>query len=84
MMLPTKAKYYFCTPSVPRGLDVNVLHHSALSIGLNGERYSSPAQALKAATYAAKLREVVIITGSIFLVADALRELNKSKEEEGQ
>ena len=29
MMLPTKAKYYFCTPSVPRGLDVNILHNTA-------------------------------------------------------
>ena len=82
MMLPSKAKYYFCTPSVPRGLDVNILHKSALNVGLDGERYSSPAQALEAASYAAKPGDVVVVTGSIFLVADVLRELGKPKEEE--
>ncbi len=82
IMLPSKAKYYFCTPSVPRGLDVNILHKSALNVGLDGERYSSPAQALEAASYAAKPGDVVVVTGSIFLVADVLRELGKPKEEE--
>ena len=82
MMLPTKAKYYFCTPSVPRGLDVNILHNTALSVGLDGERFSSPAQALETAKYAAKWGDVIIVTGSIFLVADVLNIINNTEENE--
>ena len=40
-LFPKHAKYYFCKPDVPRGLNVNVLLASAEFIGLRGNSYKS-------------------------------------------
>ena len=78
-MLPKNAKYYFCKPSVPRGLDVNELYTSATAIGLQGNKYNNISEAITSAKKAASKTDLIIITGSIFLVADALNAFNTDR-----
>ena len=63
---------YFSQPSVPRGLPVNELAAAAAGIGIEGERYMNVKEAIAAARKAAGPDDLVLVTGSIFLVADAL------------
>lgn len=74
--------YYYTRPSVPRGLDEKVLAAAADEIGMKGRSYADAKSALKTAIAAAKQHDgcrcddapcdLVLLTGSIFLVADAL------------
>lgn len=71
-LLPQGAVYYFCQPSVPRGLDVGVLAQDAQKAGLKGQIFWDVKSALEAAKQSAKPHEVVFVGGSTFVVADAL------------
>lgn len=71
-MLPKEAEYYFTRPSVERGLDVEVLQTAAQENGLSGKTYSDVGAALSAATADASPKDLILVTGSIFLVADCL------------
>ena len=65
-------KWYFSQPSVPRRLPVDNLVKAASSIGIDGNVYNDVKQAIAAARKAALPDDLVLVTGSIFLVADAL------------
>ena len=64
--------WYFTQPSVPRGLPVGDLQATAHELGIEGEAYPDVRQAIAAARAAADKDDLVLVTGSIFLVADAL------------
>lgn len=69
--------WYFSQPSVPRGLPVAQLQKEAHSIGIEGRAYPHVKEAIAAArTVANPDHDLVIVTGSIFLVADALNDNN--------
>ena len=72
-LLPRQATYYFCKPDVPRGLDVDTLYSAALQSGLGGRAYPDIASAVQAARKNADEKSLILITGSIFLVADAMK-----------
>ena len=72
-LLPHEATYYYCKPDVPRGLDVETLHAAAKQCGLHGEPYQDIATAMETARHNADEQSLILITGSIFLVADALK-----------
>lgn len=76
--LPHNAIRYYTQPSVPRALPVGQLAEAAREIQLPGSVHSDVHQALAAARAAAHSDDLILITGSIFLVADALSKL-KSK-----
>ncbi|MEN7549150.1 folylpolyglutamate synthase/dihydrofolate synthase family protein [Rapidithrix thailandica] len=69
-LLPQKARYYFCKPQVPRGLDAGILYEKALHIGLRGELAKSVAEAINKAKAAASPRDFIFIGGSTFVVAE--------------
>lgn len=71
-MLPNQAAYYFTRPSVERGLDVKKLADCASAVGLQGSQYSEVGEALKAALSESSPADLILVTGSIFLVADTL------------
>jgi len=73
-MLPTAATtFYYTQPSVPRGLPVQQLAEAAASCGMAGEAFPIVADAIRAARAAAQPDlDLVLVTGSIFLVADAV------------
>ena len=62
----------FSQPSVPRGLPVADLQAAAARLGIHGDAYINVKEAIAAARRASDPADLVLVTGSIFLVADAL------------
>ena len=71
-LLPKQARYYFCKPDVPRGLDQHILMDTFISNGFNGNTFSSVAIAYKAALKSASVDDVIYIGGSTFVVAEVV------------
>jgi dihydrofolate synthase/folylpolyglutamate synthase len=71
-LLPKKGQYYFCKANIPRGLNTDLLSEQAMKFGLKGNTYSSVQNALKAAKKAAAFNDLIIVSGSVFVVAEAL------------
>ncbi len=69
---PTSARYYFAKANIPRGLDAELLRERAVAFGLQGRAYRSVRHALRAALRAATPEDLVVVTGSIFVVAEVL------------
>ncbi len=70
--LDSQFSIYFTQPSVPRALPVESLVDAAATIGITGTKYNNVKEAISAARNAAAPSDLVLVTGSIFLVADAL------------
>lgn len=71
-LLPLKATYYFAKADVPRGMDAALLMEASKGYGFDGNAFESVAQAYEAATQAAENDDLVVICGSIFVVAEIL------------
>ncbi len=69
-LLPRKAIYYFCKANIPRGLNAGELCSKAIENGLKGECYYSVKAAYKAALQNASPDDMVLVSGSIFIVAE--------------
>jgi dihydrofolate synthase/folylpolyglutamate synthase len=69
---PADARYYFAKANIPRGLDTRVLQEKAQAFGLVGKPYKSVKGALAAAKRAAKPDDLIIVIGSIFVVAEVI------------
>jgi dihydrofolate synthase/folylpolyglutamate synthase len=70
--LPKEATYYFCKADIPRGLNAEALQHQAEQHGLRGRAFGSVPDAFAAAKAAAGRADLVLITGSVFVVAEVL------------
>ena len=70
--LPGSATYYFCKADLPRGLEAHDLRIQAMALGLRGQAYGSVRAAYRAAWSAAAMNDLVLITGSVFVVAEVL------------
>lgn len=71
-LYPKAATYYFAKANIPRGLDATVLQQLAQEKGLNGHAYASVPLAFEAAKQAAAKDDLVLVLGSIFVVAEVL------------
>lgn len=71
-LLPTEASYHFCKADIPRGLDAGALRTKGATLGLSGISHPSVQDALTAARRAAGEHDLVLVTGSVFVVAEAL------------
>ncbi|MBM3911704.1 MAG: bifunctional folylpolyglutamate synthase/dihydrofolate synthase [Sphingomonadales bacterium] len=69
-LLPKAAHYYFCAPSIPRALRAEDLAEKAKSYDLTGSVWPSVDHAWRAAVSAAGKFDLVIATGSFFVVAE--------------
>lgn len=70
--LPGSATYYFCKADIPRGLTPDRLKAEAQVFGLVGKEFPSVQAALKAAQKEARANDLVLVTGSVFVVAEAI------------
>ncbi len=77
LILNSQFSLYFTQPSVPRRLPVADLVAAARELGIEGGAYDNVKDALAAARAAAGKDDLVLVTGSIFLVADALASIGK-------
>ncbi|MEM5566970.1 folylpolyglutamate synthase/dihydrofolate synthase family protein [Psychroserpens sp. AS72] len=71
-LLPKKARYYFCKPNVPRGLDAEILKLKFTSSGFKGEAYLSVNSALDNAKKLANPEDLIYVGGSTFVVAEVV------------
>jgi len=71
-ILPAKASYYFCKADIPRGMDAEKLSTAAQSLGLTGQHYPSVQDAYKSALKDASAEDLVVVSGSIFVVAEVI------------
>jgi dihydrofolate synthase/folylpolyglutamate synthase len=69
-LLPKKATYYFTQAHIPRALPVEELGHSASKFNLHGEQFNHVNEALKTAKENALKNDIIIVCGSIFLIAE--------------
>jgi len=71
-LFPKNAKFYFCKPNIPRGLEASILAEKAASFGLNGKVFNSVTEAYADATEKAIESDFIYIGGSTFVVAEIL------------
>ncbi|WP_298530634.1 folylpolyglutamate synthase/dihydrofolate synthase family protein [uncultured Algibacter sp.] len=71
-LLPKKAKYYFCSPDIPRGLDAETLKNEFEKYNLKGKAYNSVNEAYKSAIAKAGSNDFIFIGGSTFVVAELI------------
>ena len=71
-LLPKDAVFYFTQPQLPRALEYKTLHELASQKGLNGNSYPTIAEACAAAQSAQGQNDILLVAGSIFVVAEAL------------
>lgn len=71
-LLPKKASYYFCKANIPRALDASALASQAKKCGLKGAIYPSVKKAISAANKNASSADLILVTGSAFVVAEAI------------
>lgn len=69
---PQSARYYFAKANIPRGLEATILQEKAAGWGLKGKAYTSVRNALRAAKRVARPDDLIVVTGSIFVVAEVL------------
>lgn len=69
-LLPSTAHYYFTRAQIPRALDENELAQQAAAFQLKGHTYPDVNTALQAAQTQAHDKDLIIVCGSIFLVAE--------------
>ncbi len=72
-LLPPTAHYYFTQAQIPRALKAESLQQKAESLGLKGKLYADVNTALNAAKDKAAKNDLVIVCGSVFLVAEVER-----------
>jgi dihydrofolate synthase/folylpolyglutamate synthase len=71
-LFPKDAKYYFCKPDLPRGLDAVILSQKANAFGLRGTVHDSVPTAYQSALKNAAKSDFIYVGGSTFVVAEIL------------
>jgi len=71
-ILPKDATYYFAKADIPRGMKSDLLQSKASEYNLQGLEYPSVASAYQEALSSAISDDIIIVTGSIFVVAEVL------------
>jgi dihydrofolate synthase/folylpolyglutamate synthase len=69
-LLPREANYYFTRAQIPRALPENQLAAQAIAAGLKGHSYPTVTEALQAAKAAARPKDLIVVCGSVFVVAE--------------
>ena len=71
-LFPKNARYYFCKPNIPRGLDAAILKDKSEVFGLMGNNYNSVNEAYNNAKKNASTNDLIFIGGSTFVVAEVV------------
>lgn len=74
-LLPKNARYYFSNAHIERALPHKDLQEKATSFDLHGESFDDVNEAIKAARQHAVPEDIIIVCGSVFLVAEVDEDL---------
>lgn len=80
-LFPKDNVYHFCNANIPRALAANELEAIATELDLKGKSYSSVADAVKSAQDAMNAEDALLITGSFFVVGEAMEFLEGTNNE---
>ena len=69
-LLPKDARYYFTAAHIPRALPAVDLQMKAAAVGLQGFCFNDVNEAIQAAKKQAGQKDLVVVCGSVFLVAE--------------
>ena len=69
-ILPASAEYYFTKSQIPRALPERELQQQAEHFGLYGNNFPDVNEALKAASDKSSKGDVILICGSVFVIAE--------------
>lgn len=72
-LFPKEGRYYFTKANIARAMPEADLKKLAQKHALTGHSFPTVGEAIQAATSSAHKDDAIIITGSIFLIADALK-----------
>ena len=72
-LLPVSAQYYYTQSHIPRALPASELAEKGIAIGLNGNLYENVNEALSIAKKNAHHQDLILVIGSVFLVAEVNR-----------
>lgn len=78
--LPKDAYWYFAKANVPRGMPALQLREQMIAAGFHGYSYQSVRQALRIAIKRASRSAIILVTGSIFVVAEVLEKYAQEKK----
>lgn len=79
-IMPATARYYFTQAQVPRALPAATLTQIAAEQRLSGEAYDTVSAAVAAVLDQVREEDTILITGSFFIVGEALDYLDKLKK----
>lgn len=71
-LFPKEARYYLCTPNVPRGLPTQALRQAMQSQNFQTTSHDSVQAAYQAALKAADEEDLIFVGGSTFVVAEVV------------
>ncbi|MEO6541396.1 MAG: Mur ligase family protein, partial [Ferruginibacter sp.] len=74
-ILPKNAHYYFCNAHIERAIPHKILLEQAKARELNGESFDDVNEAIKRAKLHAGANDVIIVCGSVFVVAEVQKDL---------
>ncbi|MEY3209043.1 MAG: hypothetical protein RL064_1074, partial [Bacteroidota bacterium] len=72
-LLPTDALYYYTQSHIPRALPAKELAEKGKVLNLNGAYFENVNSALAAAKKNANQQDLILVIGSVFLVAEVER-----------
>ena len=78
-LFPKDAFYYFCNAHIPRALPADELQCMAANNGIIGAAYPTVEAAMMAANSNMKAGDALLVTGSFFIVGEAIAFMDKSK-----
>ncbi|MEI6312573.1 MAG: folylpolyglutamate synthase/dihydrofolate synthase family protein [Bacteroidota bacterium] len=64
--------YYLCKPNIPRGMETGILAEYFIKHTTNASTYTSVQEAFDAAKKQAKKEDIIVVSGSIFIVAEII------------
>lgn len=79
-LFPADATYYFCNAQIQRALPAAELKEKATAAGLTGNAYATITEAANAAKDAMTPADALLITGSFFIVGEAIEALDRKTQ----
>ena len=69
-VLPKQATYFFCQSTNPRSISANQLQEKAKNVAIQGISVENVNEAIKLAKDLAKQEDIILVTGSTYMVAE--------------